>query len=155
MFWISGPNCSAVQVWRPQLYKTPSSHMATELAVNCAAPGHDSGRIFKPYQVWMPYLLGLWGEIQPACSIFPVGIPPTMSQPSFSVFNFLFLEKKKKRKKCLPQQWMEPNVSLGVPAGAQGSELSSWSTSVISAQHLLEVESKWANLIFCSKYFPS
>lgn len=36
----------------------------------------------------MPYLLGLRGEIQPAYYIFPEGIPPTMSQPSFSLFNF-------------------------------------------------------------------
>lgn len=43
----------------------------------------------------MPYLLGLGGEIQPAYYIFPEGIPPTMSQPSFSVFNFSFKKKKK------------------------------------------------------------
>lgn len=42
----------------------------------------------------MPYLLGLRGEIQPAYYIFPEGIPPTMSQPSFSVFNFSFKKKK-------------------------------------------------------------
>lgn len=45
------------------------------------------------------------------------------------------------------------NGAQCVPTGAQGSELSSWSTSVISAQDLLKVESKWANQIFCSKYF--
>lgn len=44
----------------------------------------------------MPYLLGLRGEIQPSCSIFPQGIPPTMPQPSFSVFNFSFIKEEKK-----------------------------------------------------------
>lgn len=48
---------------------------------------------------------------------------------------------------------MEPNVSPCVPSGPQGSELSSWGTSVISAQDLLKVKSKWSNPIFCSKYF--
>lgn len=98
----------------------------------------------------MPYLLGLRGEIQPAYYIFPEGIPPTMSQPSFSVFNFSF-----KKKKLLPQKWMEPNVSPCVSAEPLGSELYSWSTSMISAQDLVKVESKWANLIFRNKYFSS
>lgn len=47
----------------------------------------------------MPDLLGFWGEIQPACCIFPVGIPPTMSQASFSVFNFSFKKNKNKNKR--------------------------------------------------------
>lgn len=42
----------------------------------------------------MPYLLGLRGEIQPACYIYPEGIPPTMSQSSFSVVNVSLRKKK-------------------------------------------------------------
>lgn len=63
----------------------------------------------------MPYLLGLRGEIQPAYYIFPQGIPPTVSQPSFSVFNFSFIFKKSGRRR---NEWnpMCPRVYPQNPA---------------------------------------
>lgn len=92
----------------------------------------------------MPYLLGLWGEIQPAQSIFPVGIPPTMSQPSFSVFNFSFLGKKKKeRSGCPSNEWspMCPCVYL-----QELREVNSPAEARLWVQHSTALAGSWIKM---------